>query len=156
MIPSLAREQGGGGFGLDGVREFLEWDGHVFRGCWKGNESRRFRAVRFHAGEFFVSCPFPVCAGVSVFVSIFVRFPFPAYRGKLGNERVAPAVRSQPTGLLCGLGQLRDRAFRDPHFRGDVAGRVQGGFNPLPEDGELVGFLVAYAGETVRPSRNCA
>ena len=77
MEPSLAREQGVGGFGLDGVREFLEWDAHGFRGCGKGNESRRFRAVRFHAGEFFVSCPFPVCAGVSVFVSIFrVSFPF--------------------------------------------------------------------------------
>ena len=43
---AFAREQGGGGFGLDGVREFLEWDGHGMMA--------RLRAVR-RCGAFLVS-----------------------------------------------------------------------------------------------------
>ena len=40
MIPSLAFEHGGGGFGFDGVGEFLEWDGHGMMAC-----SSRCKAV---------------------------------------------------------------------------------------------------------------
>ena len=46
MEPSLPREEGGSGFGLDGVREFLEWDGHGMMA--------RLRAVA-RCGAFLVS-----------------------------------------------------------------------------------------------------